>query len=72
MILPASGGAYIGGGAMGRSAAKAKVENRVAAPAASKDFTLRIGFIPFADEEHEELPIKTDGGKNGSKCLSGT
>jgi len=56
---------------MGRSAAKAQVENRVAAPAASKDFTLRIGFIPFADEELEKLPIKTDGGKNGSECLSG-
>jgi hypothetical protein len=48
----------MGGGAMGRSAAKAQVENRVAAPAASKDFTLRIGFISFADEELESSPSK--------------
>jgi hypothetical protein len=61
----------MGGGAMGRSAAKAQVENKVAAPAASKDFTLRIGFIPFADVELEKLPTKTDVGKNGSECLSG-
>src|ERR1700760_1530509 len=44
------GGAYIGGGAIGRSAAKAIVENRVAAPAAMKDLTLRIGFVPLAGE----------------------
>src|SRR3954471_23618313 len=44
------GGAYIGGGMMGMSAAKAKVENRVAAPAAIKDLTLRIGFVPLASE----------------------
>jgi hypothetical protein len=43
---------------MGRSAAKAQVENKVAAPAASKDFTLRIGFIPFADEGWTSSPSK--------------
>jgi hypothetical protein len=48
----------MGGGAMGRSAAKAQVENKVAAPAASKDFTLRIGFIPFADEGWTSSPSK--------------
>ncbi|WP_456777177.1 hypothetical protein [Bradyrhizobium sp. USDA 4369] len=32
------------------SAAKAKVENREAAPAAIKDLTLRIGFVPSAGE----------------------
>ena len=35
---------------MGMSAAKAKVENREAAPAAIKDLTLRIGFVPLAGE----------------------
>ncbi|MFC5321623.1 hypothetical protein [Bradyrhizobium oligotrophicum] len=40
---------------MGMSAAKAKVENREAAPAAIKDLTLRIGFVPLAGEAIENL-----------------
>ncbi|MGC2776330.1 MAG: hypothetical protein WA418_11945 [Bradyrhizobium sp.] len=40
---------------MGMSAAKAKVENREAAPAAIKDLTLRIGFVPLAGEATGKL-----------------
>src|SRR3569833_4743454 len=49
-------GAYIGGGMMGMSAAKAMVENRVAAPAAIQDLTLRIGFVPLASEASKACP----------------
>ena len=44
------------------SAANAAVENRVAAPAASKDLTLRIGFVLLAGEatteaSHQKLTV---------------
>src|ERR1700760_1222422 len=43
------GGAYIGGAAIGRSAANAAVD-RVTAPAAIRNLTLRIGFVLLAGE----------------------
>src|SRR6201994_3081801 len=43
------GGAYIGGAAIGRSAAKAALD-RVTAPAAIRNLTLRIFLVLFAGE----------------------
>src|SRR6186713_300573 len=50
-----AGGAYIGGGAaIGMSAANAIDEIRVAAPAARRDLTLRIGFVLLAGEANTQ------------------
>src|SRR5215470_4256465 len=43
-------GAYMGGAAIGISAANAIDEIKVTAPAARKDLTLRIGFVLLAGE----------------------
>jgi hypothetical protein len=48
----------MGGGAIGRSAAKATVENRAAAPAAIKDLTLRMGFVPLAGRRLKGITSK--------------
>jgi hypothetical protein len=44
------GGAYIGGAAIGRSAANAPDDNSDTAPAAMKDLTQRIGFVLLISE----------------------
>src|SRR5689334_291088 len=59
------GGAYImGGGAIGRSAANAAAEIRVAAPATIKNLTLRIGFVLLTGEatteaSHRKSTVRT-------------
>jgi hypothetical protein len=45
-----------GGAAIGMSAANAADEIRVAAAAASKDLTLRIGFVLLAGEANMDAP----------------
>ena len=45
-----STGAYIGGAAIGMSAANAADDSREAAPAAMRDLTLHIGFVLLAGE----------------------
>src|SRR5262245_21913870 len=56
-------GAAYGGGAMGMSAANAACDNKVAAPAAMKDLTLRMGFRPLSGEAECKGPTSklTDG-----------
>src|ERR1700754_1308493 len=54
------GGAYIGGA--GRSAAKATDDNSDAAPAATRNLTLRIGFVPYPVRQTKGAPHpKIDG-----------
>src|SRR5882757_1085284 len=58
------GGAYIigGGDMMGMSAANAAEDNRDAAPAATRNLTLRIGFVLLAGEaDHGSPTSKTHG-----------
>ena len=57
-------GAYAGGGAIAMSAANAACDNKVAAPAAMKDLTLRMGFVLLsgeADCNEASLQKLTDG-----------
>src|SRR5215472_19101426 len=56
------GGAYMGGAAIGRSAANAAVDNNVAAPAAIINLTLRIGIVLLAGE------ATTDASHRKSTC----
>src|SRR3954470_22310474 len=66
------GGAYIGGGgAIAMSAANAAVDNRVAAPAAMSDFTLRIVFVLLSGEADRTPHIKNSQADDGTKFLSG-
>src|SRR3954452_17235974 len=57
------GGAYIcGGGAIAMSAAIAAWDNKVAAPAAMMNLTLRIGFVLLSGEaDYGALTSKTHG-----------
>ena len=56
------GGAYIGGAAIGMSAANATDDNRDAAPAATRNLTLRIGFVLLSGEaDCGGLTSKTHG-----------
>src|ERR1700759_4409507 len=65
----AGGGAYIGGAAIGRSAANAAVE-RVTAPAAIRNLTLRILIVLFAGEATtKSLTSKNPRGDDASKSL---
>src|SRR5215207_10056675 len=67
-----TGGAYIGGGAIAMSAANAAWDNKVAAPAAMKDLTLRIGFVLLSGEaDCDEPHFKNSRTDDGIKCLSG-
>src|SRR5215475_8174553 len=50
------GGGYIGGAAIGRSAANAPVDIKETAPAAMRDFTLRIWLSSF-------WPVRRNNGK---------
>ena len=51
-----------GGGMMGMSAANAADDNRDAAPAATRDLTLRIGFVLLSGEaDNGGLTSKTHG-----------
>src|SRR5437899_4240621 len=56
-------GAYAGGGAIAMSAANAAWDNNVAAPAAMKDLTLRMGFVLCPVRPSAKSPTsKTHGG----------
>ena len=67
------GGAYIGGAAIGMSAAKAAVDISEAAPAAIKNLTLRIGFVLLAGEaDKESLTSKNPRRDDRTKNLSAT
>src|SRR5437773_245003 len=61
----AGAGAYIGGGDMmeGMSAANAADDNNVAAPAAMRNLTLRIGFVLLAGEADKTSHRKPTAGR---------
>jgi hypothetical protein len=66
-----TGGAY-GGGAIAMSAANAAWDNNVAAPAAMKDLTLRMGFVLLSGEADCNGPhFKNSRTDDRIKCLSG-
>src|ERR1700760_1147753 len=65
------GAAYIGGAAIGRSAANAAVE-RVTAPAAIRNLTLRIFIVLLAGEAPQRPHIKNPRADDASKTLSST
>jgi hypothetical protein len=55
----------------GMSAANAIVENRDAAPAATRDLTLRIGFVLLSGEaDNGGLTSKNSRPDDGTKTLS--
>jgi hypothetical protein len=63
----------MGGGAIAMSAANAIDDNNDAAPAATRDITLRIGFVLFAGEADNGGPTsKNPRPDDGTKCLSRT
>src|SRR6266478_3284444 len=64
------GGAYIGDGAMARSAANAVCDNNDTAPAAMTDLTLRMTSSLLAGEAQQSLTSKNPRPNDGSKCLS--
>ena len=54
------------------SAANAAWDNNVAAPAAMKDLTLRMGFVLLSGEaDCNEPHFKNSRTDDGTKCLSG-
>jgi hypothetical protein len=61
-----------GGAAIGMSAANATDEIRVAAPAARRVFTLRIGFVLLAGEAIRTPHVLNSRTDDASKCLSAT
>jgi hypothetical protein len=65
------GGAYIGGAAIGRSAANAAVDIIDAAAAANRDLTLRIGFVLLASEADRKASRENPRLDDAIKNLSG-
>ncbi len=64
--------AHTRGGAIAMSAANAAWDNKVAAPAAMKDLTLRMGFVLLSGEaDCNEPHFKNSRTDDGIKCLSG-
>jgi hypothetical protein len=60
-----------GGAAIGISAANAIDEIRVAAPAARRDLTLRIGFVLLAGEAKKDASLSENSRPDDRiKCLS--
>jgi hypothetical protein len=54
------------------SAANAACDNNVTAPAAMKDLTLRMGFVPLSGEaDCNEPHFKNSRTDDAIKCLSG-
>jgi hypothetical protein len=56
---------------MAMSAADAIDDNKDAAPATTKNFTLRIGLVLLAGEA-DGPTSKTHGADDGTKCLNAT
>jgi hypothetical protein len=57
---------------MAMSAANADDDNKVAAPAAMNDLTLRMGFVLLSGEADSKRPhFKNSRTDDGTKCLSG-
>jgi hypothetical protein len=58
---------------MAMSAANAIDDNRDAAPAATRNLTLRIGFVLLAGEaDNGGLTSRNSRSDDAAKCLSGT